>query len=223
MIDGNAYLVDYGSAGVGMTQGGSLNVTGHTRVRRRDSFRFGQQISYDPLFSLGPTTSIEPVVDVDNLPQNDPATGVFELSSWASNTGLAYDFEAGQRTSIDLSYEFEARQYEDVALPEANVGSDMTAHRATVAATRNLNRTWGLRTRYHALLRTSHRHRRRQAGHGSHDGRRRDVGAPSVAYAHPPLLGRRRGALRPLDRGRRHPYSPSSIGRHRDRAPSPST
>ena len=146
VIDGNAYLVDYGSAGVGMTQGGSLNVTGHTRVRRRDSFRFGQQISYDPLFSLGPTTSIEPVVDVDNLPQNDPATGVFELSSWASNTGLAYDFEAGQRTSIDLSYEFEARQYEDVALPEANVGSDMTAHRATVAATRNLNRTWGLRT-----------------------------------------------------------------------------
>ncbi len=148
-VDGNAYVVDYGDAGVGLTKGGSLGLTASTRLGRRDrdQIRFDQRISYDPLFSFGPTAEIGPVVDVDTLPQSEPALGIFERASWGSSTAVAYNRALGRRSSLDVNYDFEARQYETSPDPTATLG-DSTSHRAAFDLRRALNRTWSARAQY---------------------------------------------------------------------------
>jgi hypothetical protein len=148
-IDGNAYVVDYGDAGVGLTKGGSLGFSASTRLGRadRDQFRFDQRVSYDPLFSFGPTAAIGPVVDVDTLPQTEPALGIFERASWGSTTSLAYNRALGRRSSLDLNYDFEAREYETSPDPTATLG-DSTSHRASFDLRRSLSRTWSTRAEY---------------------------------------------------------------------------
>jgi hypothetical protein len=148
-IDGSAYAVDYGDAGVGLTKGGSLGVSASTRLGRadRDQFRFDQRVAYDPLFTFGPTAEIGPVVDIDNLPQTEPALGLFERASWGSSTSLAYNRSLGRRSSLDLNYDFEARQYEASPDPTSTLG-DSTSHRAAVDLRRTLSRTWSTRAQY---------------------------------------------------------------------------
>ncbi len=148
-LDAGAYVVDYGSAGIGLTRGGSVGFTGSTQLGRndRDSFRFDQRVAYDPLFSFGPTAEIGPVVDVDTLPQTEPALGIFERASWGSTTGLAYTRVLGRRSSLNLNYDFEARQYETSPDPTSTLG-DSTSHRAAIDLRRSLNRTWSTRAQY---------------------------------------------------------------------------
>ena len=149
VIDGMAYAVDYGEGGVGLTKGGGLGFSGETRLGRgdRSQFRFDEHVSYDPLFSFGPTAEIPPVVDVDTLPQTEPALGIFERASWASTTSLAYSHSLGRRASLALAYDFEARQYESTPDPTSTLGNS-TSHRGNVDLRRTLSRTWSVRTQY---------------------------------------------------------------------------
>ena len=149
VFDANAYAVDYGSSGIGITKGGSVGISGQSRVGRADQFRFDQRFSYDPLFSFGPTAQIgEPVVDVDTLPQTEPAVGIFERASWASQTSLGLSRALGRRTSLNMGYDFEARMYEATDDPTSTLG-DSTSHRASFQLDRALGRTWSFLTQYH--------------------------------------------------------------------------
>ncbi len=146
-IDANAYSVYYPDATVGFTTGGSLGLSARTRVGRADDVRFTQLVAYAPVFSFAPTATLVPIVEADPLPQTDPGLGIFERSSWASNTGAGYRHELGRRASVELDYEFDARMYEDSPDPTSTLG-DTTSHLATVQFDRTINRRWSVLAEY---------------------------------------------------------------------------
>jgi hypothetical protein len=143
-IDGNAFVTKYGANGVGLIEGGSVDLSATTQVRRRDRLSVSQHVTYEPLLTLGSFDPLNPVVGPGGAPETSAFAGLAERRSLGTQSGAGYQLSMGRRSSLSLDYGFLSQRYLD---SDSTLGNSHS-HRAAAGYTRTVNRSLGMRAAY---------------------------------------------------------------------------
>jgi hypothetical protein len=147
-VRGGAHGTRYSESNVGFQNDASINLSGQTRLRRRDQFRADAVFTYDAFSTLGTFEGLEPSLGIDDIPTSTPDARFSETSSIAGQAGVNYTWAVGRNDSVDLQYGFTARRYGASDDPTIETPGDVDTHRAATAYSRTLGRYLSLRTAY---------------------------------------------------------------------------
>ncbi len=145
-FDGSGYAARYGSSSVGVVSGGGIGAAAQTQARRHDMFSVSTHLNYDPLYTLGRNSPLDPVI-VD-APVAEVALGLFEQASWSTATEASYSWEMSRRNQAVFSYGFDSRTYGNAPSTDSGAIGDTYSHRAGADYLRGVSRNTSLRSHY---------------------------------------------------------------------------
>ncbi len=143
-VRGGGFVNAFRNIGLTPSYGGELELQGRTELGRRTEVNVGQNVRSAPFFALGAFNSLQPAVaDAGaEVPDSSPMNAFSKIRSLALDTSASLRRRWTRRTTMDLSYNFNERTYED------GPAFDSRRHVGSLSYDRSIGRSSGLEASY---------------------------------------------------------------------------